>query len=89
MILGMDRLFIHKTKVDCYNKAIECLDDDGEKRILQGKNKPTLVRMVTDMQAKHNCRKGCVLYAIHVSSDKENDVDDDEFLRRYIVLQLF
>jgi len=34
MLLGMDWLYLHKTKVDCYNKAIECLDDNGEKRIL-------------------------------------------------------
>ena len=31
MILGMDWLYIHMTKVECYDKAIKCLDDDGEK----------------------------------------------------------
>jgi len=35
MPLGMDWLYIHKTKVDCYDKAIECLDDD-ERIILEG-----------------------------------------------------
>ncbi len=50
MLLGMDWLFIHKTKVDFYDKAIECLDDDGERRILQEKKKPTSMRMVTTMQ---------------------------------------
>jgi len=34
MLLGMDWLYVHRTKVDCYDKAIECLDDNGEKRIL-------------------------------------------------------
>lgn len=34
MLLGMDWLFIHKTKVDYYDKVIEFLDDDGERRIL-------------------------------------------------------
>jgi len=34
MFLCMDWLYIHCTKLDCYGKAIECLDDDGEKRIL-------------------------------------------------------
>ena len=37
---------LHRTKVDCYEKAIECLDGNGEKGILQGKKKPTSVRMV-------------------------------------------
>ena len=41
MILGMDLLYLHRTKGDCYDKAIECLDDNGEQRVLQGKNKLT------------------------------------------------
>ena len=57
MILGMHWLHIHRTKVDCYNKAIEYLDDNGENKIFQGKKKPTSVSMITAMQAKRNCRK--------------------------------
>ena len=53
MLLGMDWLYLHRTKVDCYDKAIECLDDNGEKRILQGNKNPTSVWMVTAMQVKH------------------------------------
>ena len=54
MLLGMDWLYLHKTKVDFYDKVIECLDDNGEKRILQGKKKPTSVRMVSTIQAKRS-----------------------------------
>ena len=39
MLIGVDWLYLHKTKVDCYDKAIECLNDNGKKRILQGNNK--------------------------------------------------
>jgi len=35
--------------VDCYDKAIECVDDNGELRVLQEKNKATSVRMMTSM----------------------------------------
>ena len=28
MLLGMEWLYIHRTKVDCYDKAIEFLDDN-------------------------------------------------------------
>ena len=49
MILGMDWLYLYKTKVDCYDKAIECLDDNGEHMFLQGKKKETSIRMVTTM----------------------------------------
>ena len=34
MLMGMDWLYLHRTTVDCYEKAIECLEDDGEKIIL-------------------------------------------------------
>ena len=34
MILGMDWLYLHRTKVDCFDKAIECVDNSGEKRTL-------------------------------------------------------
>ena len=30
MILGMDWLYLHKTKMDFYNKSFECLDDNRE-----------------------------------------------------------
>ena len=43
--------------MDCYDKAIECLDENGEQRVLQGK-KETSVRMVTSMPAKRSCREG-------------------------------
>jgi len=70
--------------LDCYKKAIECLDDDGDKRILQGTKHPTSIRMVRAMQAKHSCsRKGCVLFALHVLNNKGKDVKDVEVLKRY------
>jgi len=86
MLLGMDWLFTHETKVDCYEKYMRA-SMMTERRILQGKKKPTSVRMVIVMQAKCSCRKGCVLFAVHVSSDKGKDVEDDVVLKWYFVLQ--
>ena len=34
MLMGMDWFYLDKRKVDCYGKAIECLNDNWEKRIL-------------------------------------------------------
>jgi len=89
MLLGMDWLYLHRTKVDCFDKAIECVDDSEEKRTLKGKKKPTSVRMVTTMQAKKGCRKGCVMFVVHISSDKGEEVEDENVIRRYAVLQQF
>jgi len=87
MLLDMDWLYLHRTEVNCYDKAIECADENGEARVLQGKKKATSVRMVTSMQAKRSHRKGCVLVAVHISSDKGKKVEDANVFRRYRVLQ--
>ena len=89
MILGMDWLYLHINKVDCCDKAIACVDDSGEKRTLQGKKKPTLVRMVTTMHTKHSHKKCCVMFTVHISSDKVKEVEDADVLRRHRVLLQF
>jgi len=61
---GMEWLYVHRTKVDCYEKEIECLDDQGTKRVLQGKKNIVLVRLIISMQAKYSCRKGCMLFVV-------------------------
>jgi len=45
--------------------------------------------MVTTMQEKHRHRKGCVLLVVHISSDKDKEVEDANVLRRYLDLQHF
>ena len=82
-------MYLHRTKVDCYDKAIDCVDDNGEPRILQGKKKTTLVRMVTTMQEKFSRQNGWVLFAVHISSEKGKEVEDVDVLRMYQVLQRF
>jgi len=72
--------------VDYYDKAIERLDDDEERKMLQGKRNPTSGRMVPTMQPKSTLHKGCVLFAMHISSDKGKDVEDDDFLKKYPIL---
>ena len=57
--------------------------------VLQGKKKETSMRMVTAMQAKHSHKKGCVLFAVHVFSDKGKEVEDAYVLSRYLVLHQF
>ena len=89
MFVGMDWLYFHRTKVDYYDKAIECVDDNGEPRVLSSKKRATSVRMVTTMQAKRSYRKGCMLFLVHISSDKGKKVEGADELNRYLVLQQF
>ena len=55
ILLDMDWLYLHKTKVNFYEKEIECLDDVGEKNVLWGKQNKTSMRLITKMQAKCKC----------------------------------
>jgi len=86
MLLGMDWLYLHRTNVDSYDKSIKCADDNGEPKVIEGKKKATSVRMVTTMQAKCSLRKGCKLFAVHISSDKGKEVEDTDVLSRYPIL---
>ena len=58
MFLDMDWLYLCRTEVYFYDKAIECLDDNGKPRVLQGKKKATSVRMVKVMQESVATGKG-------------------------------
>ena len=72
-----------------YDKSIECLDDNREQRIMQGKKKETSVRMLKDMQEKCNCRKRCMLFVVPISSDKGKEDNDVEVLNKYLILKKF
>jgi len=86
MLLGMDWLFLDRTKVDGYKKVFECVDDNGEPRVLQGKKKATSIRMVTTMQEKCSHRKGRKLFSVHISSDKGKEAEDVAVLNKYSIL---
>lgn len=46
----MERLATHKTKIDYYNKVLECLSDVGEKIMLQGIKKAVTLKKITMIQ---------------------------------------
>ena len=66
ILIGMDWLEAHKVKLDCYNKTIECIDEEGNPWVVRGISKVISVRQVLAMQLKKFCRNGCRLYADHV-----------------------
>ena len=35
-LIGMDWLESHRVNLDCYNKDFECLDEEGNSRIVKG-----------------------------------------------------
>jgi hypothetical protein len=76
MLLGMDWLASHKEKLNCYEKIIECEDEKGNTRILQGIQISVSVRQISMLQLKKFSRKGCPLYDIQVlNSDRRKGVE--------------
>lgn len=91
ILLGMDWLYSHWTKVDFYEKVMECLDEKGMKRIFEGEKNSISVRWSTTMQSKCNNKKIFMCFAVHVSKNEEADRETkdkgNELLQIYIVLQ--
>ena len=56
----------HRANLDCYNNTFECLDEEGNLRVVRGIPKVISVRNISAMQLKKFCRRGFQLYASHV-----------------------
>jgi hypothetical protein len=82
----MNWLDAHKTKLDCYNKTLECENEEGRRVTLQGVQNHVSVRQISSLQVKKYCRKGCPLYAIQVLNSIENEkssLEDHSILKEY------
>jgi hypothetical protein len=86
LLIGMDGLAAHKTKLDYYIKTLECENEEGRRVTLQGIQKHVSVRQISSLQVKKYCRKGCPLYTIQVLNIVENDkpnLENHTILREY------
>jgi hypothetical protein len=79
LLISMDWLVSHKTKLDYYNKTLECEDEEGRKVTLQGIQKNVSVRQISSLQVNNYCIKGCPLYAIKVLESIENNKPSLEY----------
>ena len=66
MMFSLEWIEAHKVNLDCYNKDFECLDEEGNSRIMKGIPNVIFVRQISVMQLKKFCRKGFQLYAAHI-----------------------
>ena len=64
---------MHRVNLECYNKTFECMDEEGNPRVVRGIPKVVSVRNISAMQLKKFCRKGCQLYAAHALEETENE----------------
>ena len=82
----MDWLEAHRVKLDYYNNNFECMDEEGNPKVVRGIPKVILVRNISALHLKNCCRKGCRVYVAHVLEEIENETIR---LEDYPVLQEF
>ena len=66
ILIGMDWLEKKKALMNCWDKNLHCVDEEGKPFILKGKQKPIFVRQISALQLKITTRKGYQVYAVHV-----------------------
>ena len=62
----MDWLQKRKAMMNCWDKTLHCLDEEGRPFTLKGKPKPIYVRQISALQVKRTAKKGYQVYAVHV-----------------------
>jgi hypothetical protein len=85
-LIGMDWLDQHHPLLDCHKKEFTCLDEEGNRKIVQGIPRVITVREVSAMQLKKCYRKGCQLFSAHVGEmpkDKVSSIEDHEVLTEF------
>jgi hypothetical protein len=73
-LIGMDWLDQHHALLDCRNKSFTCLDEEGNRKIVQGIPRAVAVREILAMQLKKCYRKGYQLFAARVEEASRNEV---------------
>jgi hypothetical protein len=79
ILLGMYWLYAHKEKLNCYEKTIECKDEEGSTIILQVIQKPVSVRHISTLHLKKYSRRWCPMYSIQVLNSKKSGEIEIEY----------
>jgi hypothetical protein len=77
----MDWLDQHHAILECRNKRFTCLDEEGNRKIVQGIPRVVAVREISAMQLKKCYRKGCQLFASRMEEafrDVVSNIGDHE-----------
>ena len=73
----------HNALLDCRNKEFTCLNEEGNRKTVQGIPRTVTVREISAMQLEKCYRKGCQLFAARVeeaSRDEVSNIGDHEVL---------
>jgi hypothetical protein len=85
-LIGMGWLDQHHTILDYHKNEFTCLDEEGNRRTIQGIPRVVIVREISSMQLKKCYRKGCQLFAAHLEEAPEDKVSK---IKYHAVLKYF
>jgi hypothetical protein len=85
-LICMDWLDQHHVVLDCYNKALTCLDEKGNLRIVQVSPREVTIREISSFQLKKSYRKGCQIFVAHMEETLKDNMPNIE---DYVVLKEF
>ena len=71
LLIGMDWLEKKKALMNCWDKTLHCVDEEGKPFMLKGKPRSISVRQISALQLKRTTRKGYQVYAVHVEEIKQ------------------
>ena len=78
-LISMDWLEKHHVVLNCYNKTITCLDEEGQQGNIQGIPRVVVVKENSAMQLKKSFRKGCHFFAAHMEEETKDKVGSIEY----------
>jgi hypothetical protein len=70
VVIGMDWLESHEAILNCKTKRLSLVDEEGQRRVIVGRNQGVSLRFISSLQLWKSMRKGCKLYAILVLNEK-------------------
>jgi len=59
VLIDMDWLEEHRAKLDCYNKILECINDEGRPQLVRGMLKKVSIRQISTLQLGSFFKKNC------------------------------
>jgi hypothetical protein len=71
VVIGMDWLESHEAILNYKTKWLSLVDDEGQRRVIVGRNQGVSLRFVSSLQLRKSMRKGCKLYVIFALNEKE------------------
>jgi hypothetical protein len=69
VVIGMDWLESHEAILNRKTKRLSLVDDEGQRRVVVGRNQGVSLRFVSSLQLRKSMRKGCKLYAVLVLNE--------------------